>query len=88
MAKKKPDKPPLLPKHLLILQPRVPGRPAHWVKTDSRMAMRLLRLKDEILRDPFAETGKPSPQKAPSPNVWSRRLGEVDDWCIASEMTR
>ena len=77
MAKIKLDKPPLRPKRLLILQPECLEDLHHWVKTDSRMAMRLLRLMDAILRNPCAGTGKPEPLTRHGPNVWARRLCDV-----------
>ena len=53
----------------LILQPECLEDLQHWVKSDSRMAMGLLRLMEEILRDPVALTEKPEPVKGLGPNV-------------------
>lgn len=45
----------------------------HWVRTDRRTALRVLRLVEEVLRDPFRGIGKPEPLKHLG-GVWSRRL--------------
>jgi toxin YoeB len=45
----------------------------YWVQTDSRLADRLLRLVEVVVRDPFHGLGKPEPLKR-LPNTWSRRL--------------
>lgn len=45
----------------------------HWVRTDRRTALRVLRLVEEVLRDPFRGAGKPEPLKHLG-GVWSRRL--------------
>jgi toxin YoeB len=34
-----------------------------WVSTDAKVAVRILRLMEEIRRDPFRGTGKPEPLK-------------------------
>jgi len=43
-----------------------------WVRTDRKLALRLLDLVEAILRDPFIGIGKPEPLK--EGGVWSRRL--------------
>jgi toxin YoeB len=45
----------------------------HWVRTDRRTALRVLRMVDDVLRDPFRGVGKPEPLKHLG-GVWSRRL--------------
>ncbi|WP_278911605.1 Txe/YoeB family addiction module toxin [Deinococcus wulumuqiensis] len=47
---------------------------AHWVAEDRKTALRVLKLVDLILRDPFAGMGKPEPLKYMAPNTWSRRI--------------
>ena len=49
---------------------------AHWVETDPRLAARLLRLIEEVRRDPFRGIGKPEPLRQLGSDVWSRRLTE------------
>lgn len=45
-----------------------------WVSTDARVAERVLRLVEEIRRDPFRGTGKPEALKHLGAGVWSRRV--------------
>jgi toxin YoeB len=45
-----------------------------WVKTDRRVALRILDLVDGVLRDPFEGIGKPEPLKYLGPGTWSRRI--------------
>ncbi len=47
---------------------------AYWVRTDRKMSLRLLRIVEEVMRDPFRGIGKPEPLKGLGPGVWSRRL--------------
>lgn len=47
---------------------------AWWIETDRAVALRLLRLVDEILRDPFHGIGKPEPLRHALRGAWSRRL--------------
>lgn len=42
--------------------------------TDRKVALRVLKLVEEVLRDPFQGTGKPEPLKYLDANTWSRRI--------------
>ena len=46
----------------------------HWVRTDRKTALRLVRLIRETLRDPFGGLGKPEPLRGALSGLWSRRL--------------
>jgi toxin YoeB len=46
----------------------------HWVATDRKVALRLLRIVRETLRDPYAGVGKPEPLRRQLSGLWSRRL--------------
>ena len=46
----------------------------YWVETDRRTAIRVLKLIEAIMRDPFQGIGKPEPLKFLGPGVWSRRI--------------
>lgn len=46
----------------------------HWVATDRRVALRVLDLVEDILRDPILGIGKPEPLKHLAAGTWSRRL--------------
>ena len=45
-----------------------------WVETDRAVALRLLRLVEAAVRDPFAGIGQPEPLKHQLAGAWSRRL--------------
>jgi toxin YoeB len=49
-----------------------------WVSSDARVAERILRLVEEVRRDPFRGTGKPEPLKHLGAGVWSRRITQAD----------
>jgi toxin YoeB len=38
------------------------------------MALRVLRLVESAMRDPFVGEGKPEPLRSMGPDVWSRRI--------------
>lgn len=46
----------------------------YWVETDRRTALRILKLIEAIMRDPFQGIGKPEPLKFLGGGVWSRRI--------------
>ena len=45
-----------------------------WVRTNPRMALKVLRLVDAVLRDPFDGLGKPEPLRHSLAGMWSRRI--------------
>lgn len=59
-----------------VFQPEFIEDLTFWVQTDCKTALRLLRLVEPILHDPFVGMGKPEPLKYLGPNIWSRRLTE------------
>ena len=46
----------------------------YWVQTNRKMALRVLRIVEDILRDPFKGMGKPEPLKHLAEGARSRRL--------------
>lgn len=46
----------------------------HWIEVDPRIAVRVMRLIEEVLRDPFRGTGKPELLKHSLQGRWSRRI--------------
>ncbi|WP_330249825.1 Txe/YoeB family addiction module toxin [Nocardia sp. NBC_00565] len=48
----------------------------HWVSTDRKMALRIMRLIGDIQRDPFNGLGKPEPLKGDKSGYWSRRIND------------
>jgi toxin YoeB len=47
---------------------------AYWVKTDRKIALRVLELVDAAVQDPFHGIGKPEPLKFEFAGCWSRRV--------------
>lgn len=45
-----------------------------WVSSDRRIALKILKLIEEVLRNPFEGIGKPEPLKGLGSDVWSRRI--------------
>lgn len=48
----------------------------YWQKTDKIMLMRVNRLINEIMRDPFSGAGKPEPLRHGLSGYWSRRIND------------
>ncbi|MVU83454.1 Txe/YoeB family addiction module toxin [Nocardia sp. ET3-3] len=48
----------------------------HWVGTDRKMALRIIRLIGDIQRNPFDGLGKPEPLKGDESGYWSRRIND------------
>lgn len=47
---------------------------AHWVKTDRKIAIRILDLVESILKNPTEGIGKPEPLRFLGGGIWSRRI--------------
>jgi toxin YoeB len=45
-----------------------------WIEIDPRIALRVMRLVEDVLRDPFRGTGKPELLKHDLQGRWSRRI--------------
>ena len=48
----------------------------HWVKVDSRLALRVLDLIEDVKRSPFEGKGKPELLKHNLQGLWSRRIND------------
>lgn len=46
----------------------------HWIETDRRIALRIMRLIEEVMRNPFSGIGKPEPLRHRADGAWSRRI--------------
>ena len=46
----------------------------YWIEHDRKIAARILRLIDEIKREPFEGVGKPEPLRHSLSGFWSRRI--------------
>ena len=49
---------------------------AWWVENDRKMALKIIRLVQEIQRTPFEGTGQPEPLKHELSGCWSRRINK------------
>jgi toxin YoeB len=49
---------------------------AWWVKNDRKKALKIIKLIEEIQRDPFQGSGKPETLKHELSGCWSRRIDE------------
>lgn len=50
---------------------------AWWVQRDRKLALRIIRLVQEVQKDPFQGIGKPEPLKHELAGCWSRRIDDV-----------
>jgi toxin YoeB len=57
-----------------VFQPEFNDDLRYWVESGRKTALRVIRLVESVLRDPFTGPGRPEPLKYLAPNVWSRRL--------------
>lgn len=57
-----------------IFQPEFTEDLRYWVETDRRTALRIFKLIEALMRDPFQGIGKPEPLKFLGAGVWSRRI--------------
>ncbi|MEI7671726.1 MAG: Txe/YoeB family addiction module toxin [Deltaproteobacteria bacterium] len=46
----------------------------YWVKTDRKIALRVMAIVEAVLHDPFTGIGRPEPLKYLATGAWSRRL--------------
>jgi toxin YoeB len=49
-----------------------------WIESNPRTALRVMRLIEETVRDPFTGAGKPEALRHRRPGEWSRRVTDVD----------
>ena len=61
----------------LVFRPNALEDLRYWVQTDRKQTLRILKLLDEIQRDPFLGTGKPEPLKLDLRGCWSRRIDQT-----------
>ena len=57
-----------------VFQPEFIEDLKYWVKNDRKTALRVIKLIEDMLRDPFDGIGKPEPLKYLAPGTWSRRV--------------
>ena len=61
----------------LVFKPNAFEDLTYWVKTDRKKAERILRLIDEMMRNPFRGSGKPEPLRSNLAGCWSRRIDQT-----------
>jgi toxin YoeB len=61
----------------LVFRPEALEQLAWWVQNNRQSALRILRLIEEIQRNPFVGTGKPEPLKHQLSGAWSRRIDKA-----------
>ena len=59
---------------LSVFEPEFREDLVYWVEHERKVALRILRLVEAVLRDPLAGEGKPEPLKGLGAGVWSRRI--------------
>lgn len=47
-----------------------------WIGSNARTALKVMRLVEEVVRDPFSGIGKPEPLKHQALGRWSRRIDQ------------
>ena len=57
-----------------VFQPEFIEDLKYWVKNDRKTTLRVIKLIEDMLRDPFEGIGKPEPLKYLAPGTWSRRI--------------
>jgi len=57
-----------------VFQPEFREDLLYWVETDRRTALRIFKLIEAVMRDPFQGIGKAEPLKFLGAGVWSRRI--------------
>jgi toxin YoeB len=57
-----------------IFQPEFREDLRYWVETGRRTALRIFKIIEAVMRDPFQGIGKPEPLKSLGSGVWSRRI--------------
>ena len=45
-----------------------------WIDKERKTALRVMRLVEDVMRNPFSGIGKPEPLRHMGPGVWSRRI--------------
>ena len=59
---------------LSVFDPHFRKDLVYWIERDRKIALRIFRLIEAVMREPFTGEGKPEPLKGLGPGVWSRRI--------------
>jgi toxin YoeB len=71
-----------------IFQPEFREDLRYWVETDRRTVLRIFKLIESVMRDPFQGIGKPEPLKFLRSGVWSRRITQEHRLVYVVEQNR
>ena len=61
-------------KRAAVFHPEFRDDLRHWIRTNRKIALRVLDLVEAVLRDPFQGLGKPEPLKFYLAGCWARRI--------------
>lgn len=61
-------------KRAAVFRPEFRDDLRYWVRTDRKIALRVLNLVEAVLREPIQGLGKPEPLKFYLAGCWSRRI--------------
>lgn len=62
------------PERLIVVDEQVLADLTHWIRTEPRVALRIVELIEHTARDPSGGLGKPEPLKDRGGDYWSRRI--------------
>lgn len=57
-----------------IFEPEFREDLRYWIETDSKIALRIMTLVEDVVGSPFSGLGKPEPLKYELAGAWSRRI--------------
>jgi toxin YoeB len=57
-----------------VFQPEFRDDLEYWIKTDRKIALRVFKIIEDIMRNPFQGIGKPEPLRYLASGTWLRRL--------------
>ncbi len=57
-----------------VLLPKFIDDFEYWIKTDRKIALRVIDLIKAVIKEPFSGIGKPEHLRFLGPDVWSRRI--------------
>ena len=63
---------------ITIIQKQLREALRTWIKQDRKIALKIVDLMEDVMRDPCSGKGKPEPLKYLPGNVWSRRITQED----------
>ena len=71
-----------------VFQPEFREDLRYWVERDRRTALRIFKLIEAVMRDPFQGIGKPEPLKFLGSGIWSRRITQEHRLVYVVEQNR